>query len=442
MCQITENSWKAKALGTHRILAVVFALILICLMASGTVCVRPIKAQSQGDITINADGSVNPSTAPVQQAGNTYTLTSDAHGSITVGRNNTVLDGNGYLVSGSTSYGYSIIQLYSVENVTIENLIINGGILQYQFGIDMEAASEVTVVNNTITGFENIQSMNGFEYAGIIVDGGGSNIISQNNLVGNLHGIDMFGTEDNLIVGNNITGDNFVADSTAIFFGEASNNTVYHNNFINNKAFLYLGAQAEDYGSVNVWDNGYPSGGNYWSEYQTRYSGARQIGSSGVGDTPYVIDAHNKDRYPLMAPFNSAFYALQTAPPKVSVQSPLNQTYNDSSVPLTFSVNVLSPVKTVNWTGYSLDGEPNVTVTGSGALTNVTLADVANGVHNVTVYANDTYGNMGASQTIDFIVEVPEVTEPFPTALVATVSGASAAAACLGLLVYFKKRKH
>jgi multisubunit Na+/H+ antiporter MnhC subunit len=67
---------------------------------------------------------------------------------------------------------------------------------------------------------------------------------------------------------------------------------------------------------------------------------------------------------------------------------------------------------------------------------------VANGVHNVTVYANDTYGNMGASQTIDFIVEVPEVTEPFPTALVATAFIASAAVACVGLLVYFKKRKH
>jgi N-acetylneuraminic acid mutarotase len=130
-------------------------------------------------------------------------------------------------------------------------------------------------------------------------------------------------------------------------------------------------------------------------------------------------------------------FGYGTVPPSIEFVSPGKQRYNASSVSLVFTVN-----KPVVWLGYSLDGAPNVTVTGRTPLTNVTLADVANGVHNVTVYANDTYGNMGASQTIDFIVEVPEVTEPFPTALVATASIASAAVACVGLLVYFKKRKH
>jgi hypothetical protein len=404
----------------------ILALILISLMTLGAVCVQPIKAQSQSGITINADGTVNPSTA-IRQAGNTYTLTSDVSGYVSIKRNNTVLDGNGYQVYGS-------IQLHSVENVTIENLIIYGGSGWYHFGIDMEAASEVTVVNNTITGFESIQAMNGVEYAGMIVDGGGSNIISQNNLASNLDGIDMFGTENNLIVGNNIESSySFGTYGTAIIFVKASNNTVYHNNFISS-----VGGQAMDSDSVNVWDNGYPSGGNYWSDYSTRYPNATEIGSSGIGDTAYVIDAQNKDRYPLMEPFTGAFYALQTAPPKISVQSPLNQTYNDSSITLTFSIDVLSPDKAVNWTGYSLDGEPNVTVTGSGALTNVMLANVTNGLHNVTVYANDTYGNM-ASETVTFTVAKPE---PFPTALVATASGASAIVIGVCLLVYFKKRKH
>jgi hypothetical protein len=404
----------------------ILALILISLMTLGAVCVQPIKAQSQSGITINADGTVNPSTA-IRQAGNTYTLTSDVSGYVSIKRNNTVLDGNGYQVYGS-------IQLHSVENVTIENLIIYGGSGWYHFGIDMEAASEVTIVNNTITGFESIQAMNGVEYAGMIVDGGGSNIISQNNLASNLDGIDMFGTENNLIVGNNIESSySFGTYGTAIIFVKASNNTVYHNNFISS-----VGGQAMDSDSVNVWDNGYPSGGNYWSDYSTRYPNATEIGSSGIGDTAYVIDAQNKDRYPLMEPFTGAFYALQTAPPKISVQSPLNQTYNDSSITLTFSIDVLSPDKAVNWTGYSLDGEPNVTVTGSGALTNVMLANVTNGLHNVTVYANDTYGNM-ASETVTFTVAKPE---PFPTALVATASGASAIVIGVCLLVYFKKRKH
>jgi parallel beta-helix repeat protein len=394
--------------------AAVVTLILISLLTLGSVRIQPIIAEYQGDITINADGSISPSTAPIQQAGNTYTLTSDVSGYISIKRNNTVLYGNGYWV-----YGY--IQLYSVENVTIENLIIDGGSFQYQFGIDMKAASEVSVVNNTITGFESILVMNGVEFAGINVEGGGSNIISQNNLVDNLDGIYLFGTENNMIVGNNIKGSNFVAYSRGIFFGKASNNTVYHNNFINN-----IGGQAVDSDSVNVWDDGYPFGGNYWSDYLTRYPNVKQIGSSGIGDTPYVIDAQNKDRYPLMKPFNSEFYAPKV-PPKISVLSPVNQAFNESSVPLLFTVD-----KQAVWMGYSLDGEQNVTLTG-----NSTISGLTNGLHKITVYAKDTFGNEGASETIAFTVAL----EPFPTAPVLAAAAATIAIACIAILVYFKKRR-
>jgi len=48
-------------------------------------------------------------------------------------------------------------------------------------------------------------------------------------------------------------------------------------------------------GSANIWDDGYPSGGNYWSDY----SGV-DVNGDGIGDTPYIIDADNQDRYPLM----------------------------------------------------------------------------------------------------------------------------------------------
>jgi parallel beta-helix repeat protein len=404
---------------------VVFAL-LICLMASGAVCVRPIKAQSQSIITINADGTVTPSTAPIQQAGNTYTLTSDINGSITVKRSNMTLDGNGQTLQGNEE-----LTISGVSNVTVKNLEVVGTFLA-EFGIELSHTSNVTVANNTIMDIRSDLAMNGGGlWTGIRVYGGSSNIITGNNLVNNLMGMDFGNTSNNLIIGNSITGGNpsDYYEPGGILFGYASNNTVYHNNFN-----IKIGGQAMDSGSVNVWDNGYPFGGNYWSDYQTRYPNAKQINDSGVGDTPYVIDANNTDRYPLMKPFTGAFYTLQTTPPEVTVRSPLNQTYNSSSVPLTFSVDVLSPVKAVNWTGYSLDGEPNVTVTG-----NTTLTGLSSGLHNITVYANDTYGNIGASPAVTFTVAKPET---FPTALVATASGASAAVACLGLLVYFKRRKH
>lgn len=135
-------------------------------------------------------------------------------------------------------------------------------------------------------------------------------------------------------------------------------------------------------------------------------------------------------------------YVIETTPPKINILSPLNQTYNETSVPLVFTVD-----KTVNWTGYSLDGEQNVTVTGNSTLTNsmvanVTVANVTSGLHNITVYANDTFGNIGASENITFQVKLLELSTPSPTATVAAASGVSAVVVVAGLLVYFKKRKH
>jgi hypothetical protein len=58
-------------------------------------------------------------------------------------------------------------------------------------------------------------------------------------------------------------------------------------------------------------------------------------------------------------------------------------------------------------------------------------------LHNITVYAKDEFENTGSSETITFSIE-----EPFPTAIVATASGASVAVVGVGLLFYFKKRNH
>ena len=51
---------------------------------------------------------------------------------------------------------------------------------------------------------------------------------------------------------------------------------------------------------TNFWDNA--AVGNYWSDYQTKYPNATEIGNSGIGNTPYIVDANNIDHYPLMKP--------------------------------------------------------------------------------------------------------------------------------------------
>jgi hypothetical protein len=115
-----------------------------------------------------------------------------------------------------------------------------------------------------------------------------------------------------------------------------------------------------------------------------------------------------------------------TVPPKVAVVSPVIGNNTSGNVSLAFRVN-----KPASWMGYSLDGQDNITVTG-----NITLSGLASGLHNITIYARDEFNNMGASETITFTVA-----EPFPIALVATVSIAAVAVVSIGLLLYFKKRK-
>ena len=265
--------------------------ILITLMTLGIAFIQPINAQYQGNITINADYSINPSTAPIQKKSTIFYLTSDIVGSITVNANSIVFDGSGHAVSS--------LLLQSTLNVTVKNFVVT---MKNEFtetiGLSLDNATN-NLVNNTVTGFWSVQALNGIIFAGIHVRGGNSNIINQNNLMSNLVGIECINTSSNLIVQNNITSDSRRSPyTTGICFGEASNNKVYYNNIVNNYYQTY------NTNSINVWDNGFPSGGNYWSDYHTKYPSASVMENSGIGNTPYYIDAQNKDDYPLMEPFH------------------------------------------------------------------------------------------------------------------------------------------
>lgn len=129
-------------------------------------------------------------------------------------------------------------------------------------------------------------------------------------------------------------------------------------------------------------------------------------------------------------PDSSYVPSTEITPPKLKVVSPLNLTYNESSVPLIFNAD-----KAVNWTNYSLDGQQNITFS-----SNTNLTDISNGLHNITVYAQDTFGNIGSSETISFTIAKPK-SELFPVVPVAAVSVVVVALAVAGLLVYHKKHK-
>jgi len=128
-----------------------------------------------------------------------------------------------------------------------------------------------------------------------------------------------------------------------------------------------------------------------------------------------------------MTSFSTVSFTKDLVSPSISFLSPQNGTNVTSDVKLDFTVS-----EAASEILYCLDGKENQTITGS-----VTLTGLAEGAHNITVYATDNAGNAGASETIYFSVKEQE---PFPTTLVIAPI-ASVAVMGAGLIVYFKKRK-
>jgi parallel beta-helix repeat protein len=100
---------------------------------------------------------------------------------------------------------------------------------------------------------------------------------------------------------NNITENLFSSNRKGIEIKSSAGNRVYHNSIINNSEL-----QGRDDTGENFWDDGYPSGGNYWSDYAGADSCygfyQNETGNDGMGDTPYSFEG-NTDHYPLIFPW-------------------------------------------------------------------------------------------------------------------------------------------
>jgi len=144
--------------------------------------------------------------------------------------------------------------------------------------------------------------------------------------------------------------------------------------------------------------------------------------------TVYLIrDASTADiHYGEAFPLANAQFKIDTTPPNVSILSLENKTYYSPVIEIDFTVT-----ESASQVTYSLDGKENVTIS-----ENTLLTGLANGDHNVTVYAMDKAGN-AASQTIYFTIA-----EPFPTVPVAVASMVIVAVACVGILLYLRKNRH
>jgi parallel beta-helix repeat protein len=172
------------------------------------------------------------------------------------------------LSNGIANCNTSIEAYFSNDTLIEGNEVFNGSLR----GIHIYNSSYTIVLNNTI---ENISEV-GKAISAIHIQHSRNNTIVQNQLLRNACGIQLE--------------------------ADASNNTAYHNNFINNTKHALV------YSVNNTWDNGYPSGGNYWSgrNFRDICNGPDQNipGSDGIQDFLYIIDEYNFDRYPFVSPLN------------------------------------------------------------------------------------------------------------------------------------------
>ncbi len=138
---------------------------------------------------------------------------------------------------------------------------------------------------------------------GIFMGFSDNNNIYNNTISNNEYGLELLLSSNNSIFNNIISNH----DNRGITLSSSSNNSIFHNDFSDNRYPVWQDR-------VNYWDNGYPSGGNYWSDYAgyDNFSGPNQDqpGSDCIGDSNYTISSSYTviDNYPLMERHNEEMF--------------------------------------------------------------------------------------------------------------------------------------
>ena len=285
------------------------------------IAVEGIWLQDQASYNVVAENNLINNTVAIRLQGPNY---------------NNTLSRN--VITGA-EYGIKI-QNYARYTRIADNIIVNNraGSDSWRAGIRLEYARDSIINSNIITGnyygvllysyspdisvYGNNITCNEF---GVRLASGGSNYVNiSGNMIMNNRGYGVgltgFGVGSNYAT---ISGNVIVNNSDGIALGQSSNfntisdnrismnqygfyieystqNLIHGNDIMNNSQQTYIAA-----GSFNTWDDGYPSGGNYWSDYEgvdvMNGAGQNLTGSDGIGDKPRIIGT-NVDNYPLMKP--------------------------------------------------------------------------------------------------------------------------------------------
>ena len=362
-------------------------------------------------------------------------------------KHSTIIDGNltghvinvtasnvkitGFSIQRSYQYtpGYGIcISQYGTDNTVTDNIMINN-----ERGILLDHSSNNMIFENSLANngggvylensFNNMISRNNIqknEYSGIYIDyyssdnfvmennvtnngegmfvAGDRNTISRNTVMNNAQeGILLSGEDDVFFDNNIINNEHGVAE-----YFDSSHNIFYHNNFVGNTYQVDY-----DMEGVNIWDNGYPSGGNYWSDFGERYPDVEdayrglyqnETGSDGVWDHFYWITSGNRDNYPLVTSYTPSMHELVV----FALATPASITLGSSSLLNATVTNQGSSDETnveflllINGTIVDSANIPLLQV-GNSHMLSYLWTPTVKGTYNVTAYAHPLPGETSA----------------------------------------------
>ncbi len=299
----------------------------IDLSVSGSSLIANNVVSSNGDYGIRISSSVGNVIMDNHVSSNEYGIYLDSSNS------NDIIGNTAWSNDYSGSLPGAGIWLRSSSNNVIEE---NNASSNYRDGIRLQESASNVITGNTLSSnshgivleysssniiSDNRVSLNGND--GIVFDSSSSNTISGNSISSNDDGIRLSYSGNNTIFGNSVSSNGYYG----LYLSQSDSNRVFHNNIVGNNH------QVTDNGA-NQWDDGYPSGGNYWSDYEgnDQLSGPDQDqpGSDGMGDSLYYIyPGTSVDHYPKMDP-NS----VPQSPP--SQPQNLQATPGDGQVALTW----------------------------------------------------------------------------------------------------------
>jgi parallel beta-helix repeat protein len=322
------------------------------------------------------------------------------------------------------SNNFDGICLYNSNNCTIAGNTVRSN----QFGITiMEYSNHTTISSNSVNSntyyginlsqsrWSAVEANNVSDNAGngICISEGTGNQIENNNVSGNQNGLDLWDSSNNTLENNrlrdNVCGmyldysnsnhiiNNNVSSNTeyGIYLTASSGNAIYHNRIGEN-----IIAQAYDGNGGNLWDNGFPSGGNHWGDYV-----GIDANADGIGDAPYtgmLGGVGARDRYPLMQPW------FLDAEPPVASAGPDRLIDEGTSITLngTGSTDNVGVVRYI-WT--FIEGLQTKVLQGKSPFYNFTMP----GIYSITLNVTDSAGN---SDTDTLTISVNDVTAPVANA--------------------------